>query len=170
MIEDIEVSRGKSVGELGHEAFWFAAHTVIAVLALAGGLAAASFASTELRSSFGAENTSDYYTAQLIFTGVAFVLPMIVGFAIAKAKHNDIARYVWISGLLIFSVICVWVLGLPTGPGMCEHCGALEKLVRTFFDIKHGSGLMGEEGLLIGTWIPLSMIGYAVGAKFGLDM
>ena len=27
---------------------------------------------------------------------------------------------------------------------------------------------MAGDGLLAGTWIPLSMIGYAVGAKFGL--
>lgn len=28
---------------------------------------------------------------------------------------------------------------------------------------------MAGDGVLVGTWIPLSMIGYAVGAKFGLD-
>jgi hypothetical protein len=28
---------------------------------------------------------------------------------------------------------------------------------------------MAGDGLFAGTWIPLSMIGYAVGAKFGLD-
>jgi hypothetical protein len=27
---------------------------------------------------------------------------------------------------------------------------------------------MGGDGLLVGTWIPLSMIGYAVGAKFAI--
>ncbi len=71
----------------------------------------------------------------------------------------------------MFSVVCVWVLDLPTGPGLCEKCDSghlLERLIRTFFDIKHGSGLMGGDGLLVGTWIPLSMIGYAIGAKFGI--
>jgi len=76
---------------------------------------------------------------------------------------------VWISGLLTFCIVCVWVLDLPTGPGLCENCGAVEKLYRTFFDIDHGSGLMAGDGLLVGTWIPLSMIGYAIGAKIGLD-
>jgi hypothetical protein len=27
---------------------------------------------------------------------------------------------------------------------------------------------MGGDGLLVGTWIPLSMIGYAIGAKLAL--
>jgi hypothetical protein len=60
------------------------------------------------------------------------------------------------------------VLDLPTGTGLCEKCLAFDKLYRTFFDISHGSGLMGGDGLLVGTWIPLSMIGYSVGARFGL--
>lgn len=67
------------------------------------------------------------------------------------------------SGYRVFSVMCVWVLDLPTGNGVCENCGALDKLWRTFFDTGHGSGL------LVGTWLPLSMIGYAVGAQFGLE-
>lgn len=169
MIQDIDISRGKSLGELGNEAGWYVAHTLFAVLSLFAAMALASFAIPPLRDSFGTEAPIDFTSIQLIFTAVAFVVPMFAGFVIAKAKHNDIARYVWISGILMFSVVCVWVLDLPTGPGMCEHCGAFEKLTRTFFDIKHGSGLMGEEGLFIGTWMPLSMIGYAIGAKFGLD-
>jgi hypothetical protein len=28
---------------------------------------------------------------------------------------------------------------------------------------------MAGDGLIAGTWIPLSMIGYAIGAKFGLN-
>jgi hypothetical protein len=32
------------------------------------------------------------------------------------------------------------VLDLPTGKGLCESCEAVEKLWRTFFDIRHGSG------------------------------
>ena len=52
-----------------------------------------------------------------------------------------------------------------TGPGLCESCGATEKLWRTFFTFNNGSGLMGGDGLLIGAWIPLSMLGYAIGAK-----
>ncbi len=71
-------------------------------------------------------------------------------------------------GLVFFALVCVWVLDLPTGTGLCEKCLALEKLYRTFFDINHGSGLMGGDGLLVGLWIPLSMIGYSLGAIAGL--
>ena len=38
------------------------------------------------------------------------------------------------------------------------------------FGFQNGTtGGTGYDGLLIGTWMPLSMIGYAVGAKFGLS-
>jgi len=67
------------------------------------------------------------------------------------------------------SIVCVWVLGLPTGNGLCENCGPVEKLWRTFFTFDHGSGLMGGDGVLVGAWIPLSMISYAIGAKLALE-
>ena len=70
----------------------------------------------------------------MLGTVLAFLVPMIGGFLIAKMQQNDIARYIWISGLLIFSVVCVWVLDLPTGNGLCEKLRAVEKLWRTFFD------------------------------------
>jgi hypothetical protein len=108
----------------------------------------------------------DSPTPKLIGTLLALVAPMLGGFLLTRVHANDIARYTWISGLVIFSIVCVWVLDLPTGSGLCENCGAAEKLWRTFFSINHGSGLMAGDGLMIGTWIPLSMIGYAIGAKF----
>jgi hypothetical protein len=94
---------------------------------------------------------------------------MFAGLIIARVQQNYTAQYVWISGLVIFAVVCVWVLDLPTGNGLCESCGATEKLWRTFFSFTHGSGLMGGDGPLLGAWIPLSMISYAIGAKFGLE-
>jgi len=51
-----------------------------------------------------------------------------------------------------------------------RNCGAIEKLWRTFFTFSYGSGLMGGDGLLVGAWIPLSMIGYALGARFALEL
>lgn len=64
----------------------------------------------------------------------------------------------------------VWVLDLPTGPGLCEACGAGEKIWRTLFSVTNGSGLLGEDGLLLGAWAPLSMMGYAVGAAIGFKI
>ena len=154
-----DITQGKSIGDLGREAFWFLTHTLLAVVALAIAIAAMTMTHPD----------PDSTTPKLIGTALAFLVPMIGGFIIAKMQPNSIARYIWISGLLLFSVVCVWVLDLPTGNGLCENCGAVEKLWRTFFDIGNGSGLMGGDGLLVGTWMPLAMIGYSIGARFGLD-
>ena len=157
MIDDSEIAQGKTAGDLTREAIWYSIHTIIAVLVLAVVVAAFWLAHVD----------SDSIGPKELCTVLAFVVPMTVGFIIARARQDSIARYIWISGLLTFSIVCVWVLDLPTGNGLCEKCGALDKLFRTFFDINHGSGLMGGDGLLVGTWIPLSMIGYAFGAKLG---
>lgn len=154
-----DITPSKSLSELGREAFWFLTHTLIAVVVLALAIGAMTLTHPDPEAT----------APKLIATGLAFLVPMVGGFLIARAQQNEIARYVWISGLLLFSVVCVWVLDLPTGNGLCEKCGAVEKLWRTFFDIGNGSGLMGGDGLFVGTWIPLSMIGYAIGAKFGLE-
>jgi len=154
-----DITQGKSIGDLGREAAWFLTHTFIALLMLGAVIVGMTMNHPDPES----------LNPKLLATALAFVVPMVGGFLITRRSQNDIASYVWISGLVVFAVVCVWVLDLPTGNGLCENCGAVEKLWRTFFDIQHGSGLMAGDGLLAGTWIPLSMIGYAVGAKFGLD-
>ena len=159
MMHQRDISKDKSVGELGREAFWFLAHTLLAVAVLALVIGGMSLSHPDPEAN----------TPKLLATVLAFFIPMVGGFALARVHRNEIARYVWISGLLLFSVVCVWVLDLPTGNGLCEHCGAVEKLWRTFFSIGSGSGLMGGDGLLVGSWLPLSMIGYAVGSQFGLE-
>ncbi len=158
-MDNVDLSQNKTLGDLSREALWFSVHTLVAVTVLALVVAGASLLHPD----------PDSLEPKLIGTLLALLVPMAVGFVIARKQQNDIARYIWISGLLVFSVVCVFVLDLPTGNGLCENCGAVEKLWRTFFDIVHGSGLMGGDGLLIGTWIPLSMIGYAVGARYALD-
>jgi hypothetical protein len=158
MAQDFDVVQGKTAGDLTREAFWFGIHTILAVLVLAVIVIAFWIARVD----------SESNTPKILCTFLAFLVPMIVGFIVARARQDRTAKYIWISGLITFSIVCVWVLDLPTGNGLCEGCGPLEKLYRTFFDINHGSGLMGGDGLLVGTWIPLSMIGYALGASFGL--
>jgi hypothetical protein len=159
MMKDQDISQDKTLGDLGRESVWFLAHTLLAVVVLAVVIGVMTLNHPD----------PDSNTPKLAGTVLAFLVPMIVGFLIARFQQNHIARYVWISGLVLFSVVCVWVLDLPTGNGLCETCGAVEKLWRTFFTFTHGSGLMGGDGLLVGAWIPLSMIGYAVGAGFGLE-
>jgi hypothetical protein len=159
MTEDTELPQGKSINELGHDALWFALHSIIAI----GVLIVMVFVVQMVHTSQASDGP------KLLMTLCAFLVPLIAGFVIAKARHDDIARYVWIAGLIFFSIVCVWVLDLPTGPGLCEHCGAVDKLWRTFFSVDYGSGLMGGDGVLIGSWVPLALVGYAIGAKFGLD-
>jgi hypothetical protein len=159
MNADVDLAPGKTAGDLTREALWYSLHTLLAVLILGLVVFGVSLTHPDID-----QTAPKYYC-----TVLAFVVPSIFGFFIARSRQDRTARYVWISGLLTFSIVCVWVLDLPTGNGLCEKCGAVEKLTRTFFDIQHGSGLMGGDGLLVGTWIPLSMIGYSIGARFGLE-
>ena len=154
-----DISSDKTVGDLGREALWFTLHTALALVVLAGVLTGMTLTHPD----------PDSNMPKLVGTGLALFVPMIFGLLFSRMQRHNVARHVWISGLLLFSFVCVWVLDLPTGNGLCESCGAVEKLYRTFFDITHGSGLMAGDGLLIGTWMPLSMIGYAFGAHFGPD-
>lgn len=151
-----DITKGKSLGDLGLEAFWFILHTLLAVLFLAIAVGGMSLTHPD----------PDAIPPKVLGTALAFLVPLVGGYILVRMKRNEIAGYVWISGLLLFSVVCVWVLDLPTGNGLCEKCGAVEKLWRTFFDITHGSGLMGGDGLLIGSWTPLAMIAYSMGARF----
>ena len=157
MTDHFDSSQGKTAGDLTREAFWYTIHTLIAVAVLAVIVIGFWIARVD----------SEANGPKILCTFMAFLVPSVFGFFIARSRQDRIAQYVWISGLLTFAVVCVWVLDLPTGNGLCEKCGAVEKLYRTFFDINNGSGLMGGDGLLVGTWVPLSMIGYAIGARFG---
>jgi hypothetical protein len=158
--DELELAQGKSMAELVSDALWFLLHTLFAVLIFAVVWAVFTLNHPDPESA----------TPKVLATALAFLVPMVGGFIIARMQRNPVAAYVWISGLLLFAAVCVWVLDLPTGPGLCEACGAIEKLRRTFFTISDGSGLMGGDGLLVGTWIPLSMLGYAAGAAFGLEV
>ncbi len=153
-----DIAQDKTVGDLAREALWFFVHTLIAAILLAIAIGVISLNDPDPDSS----------TPRLLGTVLAFLVPMIGGFLLARIHRNNIAGYIWISGMILFFIMCVWVIGLPTGRGLCETCGPTEKLWRTLFAYSHGSGLMGGDGLLLGTWTPLSMIGYALGAKLAL--
>jgi hypothetical protein len=152
------ISQDKTPADLAREALWFLTHTLIAFVLLAIVVGVMSLNHPDPDSS----------SPKLLGTVLALVAPLIGGFLLARIHHNNVAVYTWISGLVIFSIVCVWVLDLPTGPGLCENCGAIQKIWRTCFSFRYGSGLIGGDGLLLGAWIPLSMIGYAIGAKFAI--
>jgi hypothetical protein len=158
MANERDISHEKTTAKLSREAFWFLTHTLIAVIILAVTVGVMSLNHPD----------PDASSPKLLATILAFVAPVAGSFLLTRIHHSGIATHTWVSGLIFFSLVCVWVLGLPTGNGLCEGCGAAEKLSRTFFSFNHGSGLMGGDGLFIGTWIPLSMIGYAIGAKLAL--
>ncbi len=158
MIDGRDMPQGKTPGDLARETMLFLVHTLIAVFLLAVAVGAMSLNNPD----------PDSPMPKLIGTLLAFLVPLIASFLLARVHRNAAASHVWITGLVLFSFVCVWVLGLPTGRGLCESCSASEKIWRTFFTFNKGSGLMGGDGLLIGTWMPLSMIGYAIGAKFAL--
>src|ERR1700722_17382689 len=159
MLKERDISQDKSVADLGRESAWFIVHSFLAILFLAVVVGVISLDHPD----------PDSTMPKLLATALAFLVPMIGGFIVAHVQQNHVARYVWLSGLVLFSVVCVWVLDLPTGNGLCEMCGAIEKLWRTFFSFGNGSGLMAGDGVLYGSWTPLAMIGYSVGARFGLD-
>jgi hypothetical protein len=153
-----DISHDKTPGDLAREALLFLSHTLVAFVLLAIVVGVMSLNHPD----------PDSTKPKLLGTILAFLAPMIGGFLLARIHQNNIAIHTRISGLVIFSIVCVWVLDLPTGTGLCENCGAVEKLWRTFFTFSRGSGLMGGDGLLVGAWIPLSMIGYSLGATFAL--
>jgi len=158
-MDNVDLSRDKTLPDLSREALWFILHSLVAATVLAVVVAAIALCHPDPES----------IPPKLIGTALALLVPMATGFLIVRQQQNRIAAYIWVSGLLIFSVLSVFVLDLPTGNGLCEKCGAVEKLWRTFFDITHGSGLMSGDGLLLGNWLPLSMIGYAIGARCALE-
>lgn len=156
--DDFEISPGKSLGDLGKEALWFLFHSAIALTTMVVTILAMS----ALIHSQGEAGPIELGTV------LVCLVPFLVGYIIVKASGNEIAQYVWITGLLLFAAVCVWVLDLPTGNGLCEHCGPVEKLWRTFFSVSNGSGLMAGQGIMVGAWAPLALVGYAIGANLGL--
>lgn len=158
MADEQDISQGTIMGRQVREALLFLIHTLVAVILLAIVLGVMSLNHPDPDSS----------APKLLGTILAFLVPMVGSFLLTRIHQSNVAAYVWVSGLIFFSIVCVKVLDLPTGNGLCEHCGATEKLWRTFFTFTHGSGLMGGDGLLIGSWIPLSTIGYAIGAKLAI--
>jgi hypothetical protein len=155
-----DISQGKTSGDPAREAFWFFTHTLIAIIFLAISIGVISLNHPDPDSTF----------PKLLGTVLAFLVPLVGGLLLARIHRNNVAAYVWVSGVIFFSILCVRVIDLPTGAGLCENCGAMEKIWRTFFTFSHGSGLMGGDGLLLGSWIPLSTIGYAIGAKLTIKL
>ena len=127
MAKTTTARRDRSTGELAREALWFALHTLAAIAILAVVLGLMTLAHPDPASA----------ASKVFATALAFLVPMAGGFVIVRILPGNeqarAARAIWISGLFSLLAAGVWVLGLPTGDGLCEGCGAAEKLWRTFF-------------------------------------
>ena len=119
------------------EAMLFLAHTLVAILFLAVAIGAMSLNNPD----------PDSWQPKLIATIAVFFVPLIASFLLTRIHRNEVASHIWIAGLILFSVVCVLILNQPTGRGLCESCSPTEKLWRTFFAFRNGSGLLGGDGL-----------------------
>jgi hypothetical protein len=107
------------------------------------------------------------HVPQLAILVLSAVVPLVVGFLVARVHPTEMATLVWLLGLIWFLVVCLWVLELPTGPNQCFQCEATEKLTRTLFSWPRPSGLIDNDGPFVATWPAIALIGYSIGAKLG---
>jgi hypothetical protein len=155
-VEEVEIlEEEEKVSNLAEQALWVLIHTL---------LAAGSWAAMMLLITFAKPES----VPVLITLALSFTIPFVVGNIFTRIKQDDMAPYTWLVGLIWFLIICLWILDMPTGPNQCYHCDASQKLYLTFFSPSEDSGLIDNEGRLIGTWPAVAFIGYGIGARFAL--
>ena len=137
------------------QAVWFFLHTIFSLLAWAAIMAVISLFRPE----------SVPAVATLIFS---CAIPMLAGYIIVRIRPSEVATLTWLAGMVLFMIIALWVLDMPTGPGACFRCGAPQKLWFTFFSMHRDSGMLDGQGRLLATWPSAAMIGYAIGAKLAM--
>jgi hypothetical protein len=98
----------------------------------------------------------------------SMLVPFVVGNIVTRFRQDEMATLVWLIGLIWVLIISLWILDMPTGPNACFQCDATEKLTRTFFSLPKPSGLIDDDGPILGTWPAAALIGYAIGARFAL--
>jgi hypothetical protein len=154
--DEIEIQEEEArVSTLGEQALWVLIHLLLAAGSWAAMMAAITFAKPDS-------------IPVLVTLALSFSLPFLVGNVFTRWKQNDMAPYTWLIGLIWFLIICLWVLDMPTGPNQCYHCDASQKLWLTFFSPSEDSGLIDNEGRMLGTWPAVAFIGYGIGARMAL--
>ncbi|HKF46300.1 MAG TPA: hypothetical protein VKB38_03010 [Terracidiphilus sp.] len=106
--------------------------------------------------------------SQSVILALSIAVPLIVGLFIARVKPEEMAGHVWLAGVIWLLIVSLWILDMPTGPNLCNQCGATEKLTRTLFSLPQPSGLIDDNGPFFGTWPAAALIGYAIGVKVAL--
>jgi len=138
-----------------YQAMWFFVHLVLCLVVWAISLGAITL-------------FHPAYVAPLVTLIVSFVVPLIAGFGFTKLHPTESATLPWMMGLIWWMVWGLHVLDMPTGPMACYHCGAADKLWLTFLSLNSDSGLLDGQGRFIATWPAVAMIGYSIGARFGI--
>ena len=90
-----DITQGTSPGDLGREAVTFLFHTFMALVLLGAVIVGMTMNHPD----------ADAVNPKLLATVLAFIVPMVGGFFIARRQQNDIASYVWISGVVVFAVV-----------------------------------------------------------------
>lgn len=140
---------------LPHQAFWFFAHTLLALAAW--GLLM-----------FLGYMIQPKGVPQTIILLLSVVVPLGAGFLVNQFRQDEMATLVWLIGLTWILIVALWILDMPTGPNACFQCDATEKITRTFFSIPSPSGLIDDDGPFIGTWPAAALFGYALGARLAV--
>ena len=106
--------------------------------------------------------------SQSVVLILSMAVPLVVGLIVTRIHSSEMATAVWLLGFIWLMIVGLYVLDLPTGPGQCFQCGAMEKLSRTFFSLPDASGLMDDDGPFLGTWPAAALVGYSIGAWLGM--
>jgi hypothetical protein len=106
--------------------------------------------------------------SQFLILILSLLVPLVVGNIVTRFRQDEMATLVWLIGLIWVLIISLWILDMPTGPNACFQCDATDKLTRTFFSLPKPSGLIDDDGPILGTWPAAALIGYAIGARFAL--
>jgi hypothetical protein len=104
--------------------------------------------------------------SQWAILALSLLLPALSGYIVSRFWQSEMATVIWLLGVMWILVFCLWLLDVPTGPGLCDHCEASERIARTLFSFPAPSGLIDNNGPFFATWPAGALIGYSIGAMF----
>jgi hypothetical protein len=102
--------------------------------------------------------------SQWVILALSLVLPAVSGYLVSRFWQSEMATIIWLLGTIWILLFSLWLLDLPTGPGLCDRCEASERILRTLFSFPAPSGLIDNNGPFFATWPAASLIGYSIGA------
>jgi hypothetical protein len=150
-MEPIFTEEDEFLGKLAGQAGSFALHVLLAL-------------GTWLGMMFVGYVLNPASASQWVILALSLLLPAFTGFLVARFWQSEMATVTWLLGTIWILLFCLWLLDLPTGPGMCDRCEASERIVRTLFSFPLPSGLIDNNGPFYATWPAASLIGYSIGA------